>query len=92
METENEHLIEDEWNLYRLHVIPAHAPEVQIVESRNAFFAGAGAFLRAIAAKLDPSDEVTAKDEQVMESVRRELLAFAIEMLPNGRRPRAAKS
>ncbi len=34
-------IIENHWQSFRERVIPADAPEVQIVESRRAFYAGA---------------------------------------------------
>lgn len=37
--------IDDRWKTYRLKVIPLDAPELQSVECRRAFYAGAGAVL-----------------------------------------------
>jgi hypothetical protein len=52
--------IDVEWRNYRNRVIPKSAPEIQILESRRAFYAGASAMLAAVVqAACDPGDEPT---------------------------------
>ncbi len=65
--------IRESWNSYRREVIPADAPQVQIVESRKAFFAGAVALLGTIMNGLTAGPNSTPQDEQMMLDISSEL-------------------
>jgi hypothetical protein len=54
--------IHDWWDGYRASVIPKDAPEIQIMESRRAFYGGFGATLRIFDAI---SDDDVSEDEGV---------------------------
>ena len=63
------------WNSYRVRVVPANAPEIQVQECRRAFYAGATALLGEM---LSIPDGLT--EEQEMEElmkIRQELSSFA---------------
>lgn len=80
-------LIEAGWVSLRLAAVPADAPEVQLEEMRNAFFAGAKHLLDSIMYLLDPgSEEPTDADLARMDKIQGELDAFiqtfALRRLP----------
>jgi len=56
--------------------IPADAPEIQVEEMRNAFFAGAQHLFSSIMGILEAGSEPTAKDLDRMELIARELDGF----------------
>lgn len=67
--------LETLWNSYRVRVVPANAPEIQVQECRRAFYAGATALLGEM---LSIPDGLT--EEQEMEElmkIRQELSSFA---------------
>lgn len=64
------------WESYRI-VLPANASPTQIIETRRAFYAGAGALLAAILASLTPGPEPQEADLAMMDSVHAELTQFA---------------
>ena len=66
-------LIEQAWDLYRERVIPPQAGEVQVDESRKAFYAGATALFTSIMAGLGSGDEATVEDLSLLDGVRDEL-------------------
>ncbi len=68
-------VIERAWNSYR-QLLPADAPEVQLREMRQAFFAGAGILFEVLMRTTDPSTEVTEADMQRFRDVHAELRAF----------------
>lgn len=68
--------IEEGWSSYREMVIPKDAPEVQINECRQAFFAGAVILMAKIMRSLDPGDEPSDADMQRMADIQDELDAF----------------
>jgi len=69
------HRIREQWDSYRREVIPKDAHDVQIVESRRAFYAGAAALLR-ILVDLDPGDEPTEDDLRKMDEINEEIDSF----------------
>jgi hypothetical protein len=69
-------LIEAGWISLRLVAIPADAPELQIEEMRNAFFAGAQHLFASILSVLDPGEEPTAADLQRFDNINDELTRF----------------
>ena len=70
-------VVEREWESYRREVIPVGAPEVQIQESRRAFYGGARSLLAAIVNSLDPDTEPVDEDVARMEEIHAELEKFA---------------
>jgi hypothetical protein len=69
------------WNSYRELVVPADAPDVQLRETRQAFYAGAAALLTAVnECLLDPGDEPTAADLERMAKIQNELDEFGQQL------------
>jgi hypothetical protein len=69
--------INEKWEDYRKRVIPKDAPDVQLVESRRAFYAGAAAFLEIQMTKFEHNDpDATDADLALMDSLHRELKLF----------------
>ena len=64
------------WNSYRLVVMPADAPPIQVSECRRAFYAGALTLLEGILNQLSPGLESEESDLKMMDEIHRELLAF----------------
>jgi hypothetical protein len=62
--------IGEAWHAYRLQVVPLNAPEVQVVECRRAYYAGAGAIVRML-----QTSEITAAPALV-----RDLDALRVEV------------
>jgi hypothetical protein len=73
---DKERLIELAWLSYQRDVIPRNAPEVQVTESRRAFYAGAQALFHTIINILEPGSEPTDNDLQTMTLIQQELKRF----------------
>jgi hypothetical protein len=71
-------IIEGGWAGYRL-IMDQRAGEVQINETRIAFFAGAQHLFASIMGILDPGREPTQKDLEQMSLIAKELENFAEE-------------
>jgi hypothetical protein len=69
-------LIDTAWRSYAERVIPAGAPDVQRIECRRAFYAGARAYLTAMLKFLDPGEEPTGADIALLDGVSQELNQF----------------
>jgi hypothetical protein len=69
-------LIETEWQNYRRKVIPVHAAQVQLIESRRAFFAGAWAYYSLVMEHMTPDKEPTDADMKFMAQLDAEMRAF----------------
>lgn len=78
--TDKGRLIEAGWQSMRLMVLPPNAPEVQIVEMRKAFFAGAQHLFASIMAVLDEDREPTPADLRRVDLIHKELEAFVVEL------------
>jgi hypothetical protein len=61
------------WAAYEQQVIPPHAPDIQKVESRRAFYAGAASLFGAIMNLLEPGQEATEADLQRMDAIAAEI-------------------
>lgn len=72
--------IELGWKSYKTMVIPADAPDVQIKETRQAFYAGAAILFEGLMGGLDGGDEPTEADMQRMAAIQAELDAFGQEI------------
>lgn len=77
---DKELLIEQAWLSYRTEVIPAAAPQVQVTESRRAFYAGAQSLFGAIMNILEPGAEATEGDMETMSSIDAELRRFGAQV------------
>lgn len=73
-------LIETAWQDYLAKVIPAGAGQIQITESRRAFYAGAHCLLASMLRALGPDKEVTESDLLIMDGVKEELDQFLKEL------------
>lgn len=73
-------LIEAGWVGYRIQVIHETAPEIQLTESRKAFFAGAQHLFASMMTALDPGSEPTDADMRRMDNINAELEAFVEEL------------
>lgn len=71
--------IEAGWDSYR-RLLPADAGEVQVNETRQAFYAGAAILFRTIMVTLDPETEPTEADLARMAELQAELDAFGQEL------------
>ncbi len=69
-------LLQKEWRDYELRVLPLGAPEVQRIETRRAFYAGAQALLSGLLSRFTDDREPTAEDMEVMDGVQAELRQF----------------
>jgi hypothetical protein len=69
-------LIEAGWIALRIAAIPADAPQIQLDEMRQAFFAGAQHVFHTMMRVLDPGEEPTANDLRRFELLDKELRGF----------------
>lgn len=81
-------LIEAGWASFRVLVIPANAPQIQIDECRMAFMAGAQHLFGSIMNILDPDLEPSVADMKKMGLIDEELKAFGREIEQRIERPR----
>lgn len=72
--------IESAWINYRAMIVPADAGDVQVNETRQAFYAGAACLFQTIMVMLDPGTAPTDADMQRMSDVQTELDAFGQEI------------
>jgi len=72
--------IESGWISYRNMVLPKGAPDIQIRECRQAFYAGAAILMEGIMRSLDPGDEPSEADMERMAAIQAELDAFGQEI------------
>jgi hypothetical protein len=70
-------LVEAGWLGYRASVIPPEASQIQVRETRQAFFAGATHLFFSLMHAMDPEEEPTDADEERMAKIHQELEAFA---------------
>lgn len=74
--TDKGKLIEAGFVGLRLAAIPRDAPDLQVEEMRNAFFAGAQHLFASIMSILDPGEEPTEADLRRMDLIEKELRSF----------------
>jgi hypothetical protein len=67
--------IDKGWQGYKA-LLPKDASDVQIKETRQAFFGGAAVLFEALMTVLDPGEEPTDADMQKMKDIQRELTEF----------------
>ncbi|HEY5566018.1 MAG TPA: hypothetical protein VIM81_02070 [Gammaproteobacteria bacterium] len=68
--------IERSWQRYLRMVVPADAPDVQVNETRQAFFAGAAILFTALQFGVSEGDEVQPADERLMADIQAEIDTF----------------
>jgi len=73
-------IIEGGWAGLKIMAVPPNAPQVQVIEMRKAFFAGALHLFSCIMNVLDGSEEPTAGDLRRMVMIERELDEFEKEL------------
>lgn len=71
-------LIEDSWNDYFSKVVPEDASEIQVRETRKAFYAGAVCLYTTIMTSLGPNAEVSESDLNIVGSIQDELRQFLL--------------
>jgi len=70
-----------EWATFAEQVLPQHAPQVQVQETRRAFYAGAGCILHRVLRLVgDDDDEPSAEDLQMMDDIMTELDEFMADV------------
>ncbi len=72
------------WDEYKRMTLPDDASEVQVNETRKAFFFGASTMFYGQLAVLDENEEPTERDLAIMDDVHHELDAFIDEMEVEG--------
>lgn len=73
-------VLTDEWEHYARAILPAGAPDVQKVETRRAFYAGAAALFTLMTGGLDEDSEPTELDIAFVEVLSQELAAFGRDL------------
>jgi hypothetical protein len=73
-------LIERAWALYRRRVMPVGAQDVQVRETRKAFYAGASVLFTVLVNGVSDSDEPTKGDMDLMEGLQAEIDEFGQEL------------
>lgn len=79
--TDRGRLIEAGWVSLKLTTIPADAPQIQLDEMRNAFFAGAQHLFGSIMGILDPGAEPTENDLKRLDLIDKELREFISQFM-----------
>lgn len=79
--TDRGKIIEAGWMSLKTLSVPCDAPQMQIDEMRNAFFAGAQHLFSSIMTILDPGAEPTDKDLERMSLIEGELADFYKQFL-----------
>ena len=70
----------EEWKSYRQRVIPPTAPDVQVVESKRAFYAGAFCLFSLMTRTVSVGDEVSGADMRFMQGIHEEFTEFYLRM------------
>ena len=70
----------DEWREFERAVMPKGAPQVQRVEMRRAWYAGAAMMFSLMTGGLDADSEPTDLDVAYLSSLHREIAAFSDDL------------
>ena len=70
----------EEWKSYRQRVIPPTAPDVQVIESKRAFYGGAFCLFNLLQRVASDGDEVTESDMIAMSKIDLEFKEFYSRM------------
>jgi len=68
--------IKQGWDSYYKLVIPPDAPDIQVSETKQAFYAGAAILFQALMRTLDPGEKETDADMQRMSDLQAEIYEF----------------
>jgi hypothetical protein len=66
----------EEWKSYRQRVIPPTAPDIQVIESKRAFYAGGYSLFMLMQKAVSSGEEITKDDLRLMERLAREYKEF----------------
>lgn len=69
-----------EWDQFARNILPPNASEVQRVETRRAFYAGAATMFGLMTGGLDADHEPTDLDVAYVESLNQEIAAFSRDL------------
>lgn len=72
--------IEQMWDGFAKMVVPASAPEVQRVEMRKAFYAGASALFTLMVKSMSDGPDEMPEDMALMENIQSEIDEFRAEL------------
>jgi hypothetical protein len=70
-------VVYEAWQDYRLRVVPLDASSIQVAETRRAYYAGAGAVVKAL---LRTSGSVPTPQRLAVDEVQQELLRFQADV------------
>jgi hypothetical protein len=73
-------LIGEGWDGYRTKIIPKNAGQVQVEETRRAFYAGAVVLFQSLMDALDPERETTSEDLMQMQAIQDEIVEFLADL------------
>lgn len=73
--------IAEAWEKYRVDVVPENAPDNQVRQCRRSFYAGAHFILSDMLDLLDPAEEPTEGDLNMIADLHDELLTFAADVV-----------
>jgi hypothetical protein len=74
-------IIADGWKEYRTQVISPDAPEVQLIECKRAFFAGARSLMSSMQALIDLNEEPTEDQMLMLDDIEDEMARYAQDVL-----------
>lgn len=74
--------IESLWQTYKV-VLPKDAGATQIIETRRAFYAGAGGLFEYVCNMMEPGTEATDNDLKKMDEIHAEIHEF-VDLVKNG--------
>ncbi|MBW5416078.1 MULTISPECIES: hypothetical protein [unclassified Pseudomonas] len=83
--SKNKQVILAGWETFRKACIHPDASAAQVSEVQNAFYAGCTLLFSTIMNVLDPGEEITEKDLQVMSNIREEIMAWGQSFKQQGR-------
>lgn len=73
--------IEEAWQSLYTNIFPNGCPDAQRRDLRRCFYAGALSLRNILFSKMSGTEEVTAEDEALMESVSNELDTFSLAVI-----------
>lgn len=77
----NKQILAEAWARFDAHILdPINASQIQRVETRRAFYAGALSLHTGIMNGISQADGVTEQDEALMEGLEQELAQFARDL------------
>lgn len=73
--------LKDHWESYLNEVLPKNAPEIQKVECRRAFYAGALAIWVTVISGVSEAEEITGSDLLLMNTIKNEFAEYLKELI-----------